>query len=40
MRTILILASNPKETSVLRLDREVDDIREGLSTTTGTKLNR
>jgi hypothetical protein len=30
MRTILILASNPKETSVLRLNREVDDIREGL----------
>ena len=30
MKTILILASNPKGTSVLDLDREIRDIREGL----------
>ncbi|MBD2025820.1 CHAT domain-containing protein [Leptolyngbya sp. FACHB-711] len=30
MRTILILSSNPKGTSVLDLDREIRDIREGL----------
>lgn len=30
MKTILILSSNPKGTSVLDLDREIRDIREGL----------
>ncbi|MBW4659747.1 MAG: CHAT domain-containing protein [Drouetiella hepatica Uher 2000/2452] len=30
MKTILILASNPNGTSVLDLDREIRDIREGL----------
>lgn len=30
MKKILILASNPKGTSVLNLDREIRDIREGL----------
>lgn len=30
MKTILILASNPKGTSALDLDREIRDIREGL----------
>ena len=30
MKQILILASNPKGTSVLDLDREIRDIREGL----------
>ena len=30
MKTILILASNPKGTSVLDLDREIRDVREGL----------
>ncbi|WP_414573507.1 hypothetical protein [Nostoc sp. CCY 9925] len=30
MKRILILASNPKGTSVLDLDREIRDIREGL----------
>lgn len=30
MKTILILSSNPKGTSILDLDREIRDIREGL----------
>ena len=30
MKTILMLASNPKGTSVLDLDREIRDVREGL----------
>jgi WD40 repeat protein len=30
LKTILILASNPKGTSVLDLDREIRDVREGL----------
>ncbi len=30
MKTILILAANPKGTTALRLDQEVRDIREAL----------